>query len=146
MIFRNFLSRADGCNLQALKTPPPATLGGIKIHPLAGDNFGSAQGSAFLHTDLFKQLSKTIGTLSVKKNATFLRGILLGPRGQGHVTWGHEKFAYRFPNNPIFIGLHFSPKKKGNFQNVGILLRLSVDYRDPTFPPMGGFPPLHRMI
>ncbi len=41
------------------------------------------------------------------------------------MTRGHEKSAYRFSNNPIFIGIHSSPKER-QLKNVAIFFRLSV--------------------
>ncbi len=50
-------------------------------------------------------------TLSLKRNATFLRGFFLGPR-----------VRVITPDSPVYTLL----QKKGNFQNVAFLLRKSV--------------------
>ena len=58
---------------------------------------------------------------SVSKE-TFLRGFFLGPRVR--VMWPRVMGNLHM-YNPIFMGIHSSPKK-GNYTNVAILLRLSV--------------------
>ncbi len=50
---------------------------------------------------------------------------LIESQVQGHVTRGHEKFAYQFSITP-YSWVYTLLQKKGNLKNVAILLRLSV--------------------
>ena len=83
--------------------------------------------AAPVHSTNFWQKTFDLSTLSLKRKATFLSIFFSGAQGQGHVTQGHEKFAYRF--SKLVYTLHLRSATLwvlDKSKSVYFLLELSV--------------------
>ncbi len=77
------------------------------------------------HTMQFLVMTSCWNVQSFPKETQLFSVDFPGAQGQGHVTWGHEKSAYRFSITPDSL-VYTLLQKKGNFRNVAFLLEKTV--------------------